>query len=499
MLEIIISALILISPKDSTYLPFDITILFDPPLKEESILIYLDGKALPGEITSTYFFSEINNLPKGNHNITVKTEKESQEWSFFVMKKEEIPFIFTGSFSIGTQNYYCPDSSYYKPNGKIFGLDFSIYKDKNSLRASLYYDPEFQRVWAPFLSYSREKTYLEAGYISPYFDELTICSPKGLGFSGEISVDNLFILPLFLYIRNYDSLFSEYPRWLLGGKLSLKRNPFILGLTSFYGKDDTSNINRLIIVDPQESFLLGGELEMKIMEDFSLNVKTFFSIGNPNLYEDSTLKGKAFEGKINIERNQNRIEAGIRKVEDGYLTLGNSYLYSGRTSFFTNGVYQSKFLSTNFDYLAYEENKTIGFSISQIFKWDIKDLFSPIFEYQWAKFPEFYEEKYYYIGLGFESSFKTLHLENTFGQEKTISIKETESLRFLSNFIWYFRRHLLSFGLSAVRSREKTSFSLNLDGRLNLEEFGRLNINYYPYLEEGYKHHLLRIIYEYEF
>jgi hypothetical protein len=500
MLEIIISTIFIIYPQDSASTPFDITILFDPPLTPESITVYLDEKPLNGETDPGYFFSEVKNLSKGKHNLKVITEKETEELSFFVIEtEEETPFVFTGNLSIGNQNTYFSDSSYDGKNEALLGLDFSVYKDKNSLRASLYRDPEYQTNWYPYLSYLREKTYLEAGYISPYLNELTIYSPGGFGISGEICIGNFLFVPIILYSNNYDTLFTEYPRWLLGGKTTFEKGSFLVGLTAFYGKDDTSNITDFIIADPQKSFVLSGESELGINRSFSLGAKAAFSTGNPNLYEDSTLTGKAFEGKIIYESNLNNIEIGIRKVEEGYLTLGNSYLYTGRISAFANGTYEIGPFSTYFDYLAYEENDAWAISLNQSFKWYINDYFSPLAEYEWAKYPEFYDEKYRYIGLGLESILGSLHMESSAGQEKTTYFEETTSFRILSNISWYLEKHILSFGVYAYTYSESTNFDLTLDVILYFGSFGNININYYPSLENGYREHMLRIIYEYDF
>jgi hypothetical protein len=69
MLEIIISTIFLISPGDSTSIPFDITVLLDPPVEKQSIRVYLDGENLSGEVQSDYFFSELNRTTEGKHKI----------------------------------------------------------------------------------------------------------------------------------------------------------------------------------------------------------------------------------------------------------------------------------------------------------------------------------------------------------------------------------------------------------------------------------------------
>ena len=500
MLQIIISTIFLISPKDSTSTPFDITILFDPPVAEKTINVYLDGTSLTGEIRSGYFFSEMNNLSGGKHKIKVETENETEEWSFFVTEeKVEIPIIFTGNLSIGNQNSYFSDTLYPKENEALLGLDFSIYRDQTSLRFSLYHDPEYQTEWYPYLSYLKGKTFLEAGYISPYLDELTICSPGGFGLSGEIGVGIFSIIPIILYSKNYDSLFAEYPRWFSGLKTTFKKDPFYVGLTVFYAEDDTSDITGFTFDDPKKSAVLSGETELRLNRVISLKIKGSFSSGNANLYGDSTIEGNAFEGKLIFESDLNEIEVGIRKVNDGYMTLGNSYLYTGRISGFANGVYEKGPFSTYFDYLAYEEDENLGVSLNQSFKWKISDLFSPVLEYQWAKYPEYYDEKYSYIGLGFETISGSLQMENTFGFEKTTYIEETSAFRILSNVSWYHEKHIFSFGIYTSINDASASFDFNIDATLGLGSFGNININYYPYIEDGYNEHLLRITYEYDF
>jgi hypothetical protein len=500
MLQIIISTIFLISPKDSTSTPFDITILFDPPVEEKSMKVYLDGVILTGETKSGYFFSETNNLSDGKHKIKAETENETEEWSFFVTEeKEEIPIIFTGNLSIGNQNSYYSDTLYPEGNEALWGIDFSIYKDKSSLRFSLYHDPQYQTDWHPYLSYFKGKSYLEAGYISPYLHELTICSPGGFGLSGEISAGIFSLIPVILYSENYDTLFAEYPRWFLGGKTTFKKDPFYFGLTIFYAEDDTSDIVVFTFDDPMKSAVLSGETELRLNRVISLKIKAAFASGNANLYADSTIKGNAFEGKLIFESDFNNIEAGIRTVSDGYLTLGNSYLYPGRVSGFANGIYEMGPFSTYFDYLAYEEDENLGVSLNQSLKWNISDLFSPILEYQWMKYPEYYDEKYTYIGLGFESISGSIQMENTLGFEKTTYIEETRSFRILSSVSWYHEKHILSLGVYTYINEANTSFDFNIDGTLGLGSLGNININYYPYLENGYDEHLFRIIYEYDF
>jgi hypothetical protein len=453
MLEIIISTILLISPGDSTSVPFDITILFDPPAEKQSIRIYLDGSNLPGELQSDYFFSEVNNILTGEHKIKVETGNETEEWSFIVTKKtEENPYIFTGNLSIGNYNSYSTDTLYTTENEILSGLD-----------------------------------------------ELTICSPAGYGLSGEIGIGNFSLTPVILYSEDYDTLFTEYPRWLLGGKITFKKDPLWIGFTVFYGEDDTSNIMIFPFVDPQKSTVLSGETRLWLNKALSLKIKGAFSRGNPNLYADSTTEGNAFEGKFIFESNLNSIEAGIRNVSEGYLTPGNPYLYTGRLSGFANGIYEIGSFSTYFEYLAYEEEENLGISLIQSFKWKLTSYFAPIMEYQWAEYPEYFNEKYSYIGGGFELTSSSLQIENTLGTEKTTYFEETNSLRILSNLSWYHEKHMLSLGFFSYLNGSNTSFDFSMDGTLSLGSFGNININYYPYLENGYKEHLLRIIYEYDF
>jgi len=500
MLEIIISTIFLISPGDSTSIPFDITVLLDPPVEKQSIRVYLDGENLSGEVQADYFFSELNRTTEGKHKIKVETEKETEEWSFTVTKKtEENPYIFTGNLSLGNYNSYSTDTFYTTENEILLGLDLSVYKNEKYFRFFLYHDPEYPVYWYPYISYLKGKYYLEAGYISPYLDELTIYSPGGYGLSGEIGMGNFFLTPVILYSEDYDTLFAEYPRLLLGGKISFEKDPLYIGLTAFYGEDDTSNIMIFPFDDPQKSTVLSVETRLRLNKALSLKIKGAFSKGNPNLYADSTTEGSAFEGKILFESNLNSMEAGIRNVSERYLTPGNPYLYTGRISAFMNGIYGRGPFSTYFEYLAYEEEENLGISLIQSFKWKLTSYFEPILEYQWAKYPEYFDEEYSYIGGGFELTSGSLRIENTLGTEKTTYFEETNSLRILSNLSWYHEKHMMSIGFFSYLNDSNTSFDLSMDGKLNLGSFGNININYYPYLENGYKEHLLRIIYEYDF
>jgi hypothetical protein len=500
MLEIIISTIFLISPGDSASTSFDITILFDPPVAKQSINVYLDETNLSGEVQSDYFFSEVSNIIAGRHKIKVEAENEAEEWSFIVTKdKEENPYIFTGNLSIGNYNSYSTDTFYTTENEVLLGLDLSVCKKENYFRLFLYHDPEYPVYWYPYLSYLKGKYYLEAGYISPYLDELTICSPGGYGLSGEIGIGDFSLIPFILYSDDYDTLFTEYPRRLLGGKTTFKKDPLYIGLTVFYGEDDTSNIMGFTFDDPQKSTVLSGETQLWLNKALSLKIKGAYSKGNVNLYVDSTITGSAFEGKFIFESDLNSIETGIRTVSEGYLTAGNSYLYAGRISGFANGIYEKGPFSTYFEYLAYEEGENPGISLIQSLKWKIKSYFAPILEYQWAKYPEYFNEKYSYIGVGFELISGSLQIENTLGTEKTTYFEETNALRILSNLSWYHEKLILSLGFFSYINDSNKSFDFNVEGILSLGSFGNINLNYYPYLENGYKEHLLRIIYEYDF
>jgi len=498
MIQIIISAIFFISPGDSTSIPFDITILFDPPILTESVKVYLDGMSLPGEKKAGYFFSEINSLSSGKHIIKVENSTEKEEWSFFVTEdKKEFPLSFSGNFSIGDQNTYSSDTFNTEQNEALLGMDFSVYKNDLSLRFSLYHDPEYQIDWYPYISYLKGTTYLEAGYVYPYLDELTICSPGGLGLTGEINLKYFSLTPVILYSENYDSLFADYPRILWGGKVNIKKGFLHMGVTAFYGKDDTSSVMLFTFDDPKESVVLSGETELKLKDILSFKIKGSFSRGNPNLYSDSTMTGSAAEGKLIFYSGLNSFEAGVRKIGEGYLTMGNSYLYNGRISGFANGMYEKGPFTTYFDFLIYKENENPGEILNQSFKFKISEPFSPILEYQYAKYPEYYNEKYWYVGAGFESFLGFLQFENTLGMEKTFYLEETRAFRISSNISWYYSKHIVSAGLYVYITGENTSFDFNLDGTIGLGSFGNININYYPYLENGYKEHLLRIVYEY--
>jgi hypothetical protein len=500
MIELIISTIFFVSPGDSTSIPFDITILFDPPILLESVEVYLDGKIIPGEKNPGYFFSEINNLPRGEHKIKVANGDEIEERAFFLIEKKiDDPLIYSGNLSIGNQNTYFSDTFNTSQNEALLGLDFSAYRNESYLRLSLYHDPEHQIKWYPYVNYLKGKNYIEAGYIYPYFDQLSICSPGGIGLTGKISFGSLSLTPLILYSENYDSLFADYPRFMYGGKLDFEDNFFCMGLTVFYGKDDTTNIINFTFDDPKESTVILGETELKLNEKISLKIEGALSKGSHNLYSDSTTKGSAAEGKLLFESGLNNFKAGIRKISDGYLTLGNAYLYNGRLSGFVNGIYEKGIFSTSFDLLAYKENNSPGWILDQSFKLSTAEYFSPLLEYQWAKYPEYYNEKYWYIGAGFESFLSFIQLENTAGIEKTFYLEETSSFRLLSNISWYYSEHIISLGLYIYRNDENASFDFNLDGTVGLRGFGNVNINYYPYLEKGYEEHLLRIIYEYDF
>ncbi len=500
MVIIIISAIFIISPKDSISTPFDITILIDPPVAEKSINVYLDDINIQGEVKSGYFFAETKDLSKGKHIMKVETDSENEEWTFFVTEeKVKGPYIFSGNLSIGNQNIYYSDTFYTNENEALVGLDFSVYKDETSFRFSLYHDPEYEIDWYPYLNFLIGNSFLEGGYISPYLDELTIYSPGGFGITGEINFWGFSLKPVFLYSENYDSLFADYPRLLWGGKTTFKKGIFSIGITAFYGEDDTTNITGFTFDDPQKSTVISGESELDLNRVISLKIKGAFSKGNDNLYMDTTLTGEAFEGKIMLESGINNLELGIRKVSDEYLTLGNAYLYKDRSSGFANGVYEQGKFYTYFDYLAYKEENSLGISLNQSFKWLLSAYFSPIVEYQWAKYPEYYNEKYRYIGLGFESISGTFQIENTIGIEKTTYIEETRAYRILSNVSWYHEKSLLSIGFYTYINSGQTSFDFNVDGTLGLGSFGNINVNYYPYLEDGYDEHLLRIVYEYDF
>ncbi len=262
MLLLILSNIFLISPRDSTSIPFDITIVFDPPLEPKSVVVYLDGEELKGEKEPEYFYKIINNLVVGNHSIKVQINGRSKEWRFILTKeKERTPLGIWGNFSLGIQNSYYSDTLYSGEGGPVYGLDMTLTKGNYSLNFSLLHDPDYPSEWYPFFRYSGTSYYFEGGYLYPFFDEITIYSPGGFGITGEIDIGFLTITPIFLYSKNYDTLFFEYPRRYYGGKINLLKNNVYLGITLFKAEDDTSNVTGFPLIDPKQSLVVSPEFK----------------------------------------------------------------------------------------------------------------------------------------------------------------------------------------------------------------------------------------------
>ncbi|MEA1912945.1 MAG: hypothetical protein U9N06_03800 [candidate division WOR-3 bacterium] len=231
----------------------------------------------------------------------------------------------------------------------------------------------------------------------------------------------------------------------------------------------------------------------------SLKILGAISNGSHNLFTDSLITGKAIEGEIIYESHLNRIEGGVRKVSERFLTLGDSYLITGRSSTFINGNYEKKIFYTDFDHLLYIEEGNIGFSLVQTLKLNISDYFSPLLEYQWGRYPEYKNEVYQYVGLGFESNFDYIRFYNIFGVDRYKSIDTTTSFKLSSFISFYPSFHSISIGSLIANEKGMIRFGFNLDANLKLWDIGYLDISYNPFIEEGYGKHLLRIIYEYGF
>jgi hypothetical protein len=497
MLELIISAIFLISPSDSISVPFDITIVFDPPEDPKSVTVYLDGVEIEGEKDRDYFFKQINSLPQGEHSIKLSIKEEKREWGFIVIKgKEILPLDIWGNISLGMQNYYYSDTSYSVESGPIYGVDISLSKGNHLFNLSIFHDPDYSSEWYPFLSYSGNRRYLEMGYIYPFFDEITIYAPAGFGITGEIDIGFLTLTPIFLYSKSYDSLFIEYPRCYYGGKISLSSKSLYLGVTLYRAEDDTSDIKGFPFTSPQQSLVLAPEFKWQMTEKFSLKLKGGYSRGNDNLFIDTLISGNVIEGDIIYESSFNSITAGIRRVSKDYLTLGNQYLYTNRISTFLSGIYEVELFYTDFDHLAYKKDGNIGFSLMQTLKVYLAHCFSPIVEYQWAKYPEYKNEEYQYGAIGFESMFGDLQIYNTFGIYRYPYADTTSSLKLSSSLYWYPGDHSIGIGGAVSKQSDYVRFDLNMDLHLKLWELGYLEIYYYPSIEESYDKHSLRVVYE---
>ena len=361
MLEIILSTIILISPEDSTYVPFDITIIFDPPESPKSITIYLDEVEIEGKKERDYFYRMIENLTPGLHSIKVNINEKAKEWNFIVTReKDRFPIEILGNLSLGMQNYYHRDTLYSEEGGPIYGLDMTILKGTHSLSISLSHDPDYPSEWYPFLSYYRNKLLIEGGYIYPFWDEITIFSTGGFGITGEIDIGPLTLTPIFLYSKNYDSLFFEYPRLFYGGKIDFFKNNLHLGFTLFNAKDDTSNITGFPLSSPKKSLVVSPEIKWKVKDGIWLKLKGGYSNGNEDMYADISVNGNVFEGNIIYEGDFNNITIGLRRTSEKYLTLGNPYIHTGRTETFLTGAYELQFFYIDFDHLIYKKNEEFG-------------------------------------------------------------------------------------------------------------------------------------------
>ena len=198
----------------------------------------------------------------------------------------------------------------------------------------------------------REGTYILV------WDEITIFSTGGFGITGEIDIGPLTLTPIFLYSKNYDSLFFEYPRLFYGGKIDFFKNNLHLGFTLFNAKDDTSNITGFPLSSPKKSLVVSPEIKWKVKDGIWLKLKGGYSNGNEDMYADISVNGNVFEGNIIYEGDFNNITIGLRKTSEKYLTLGNPYIHTGRTETFLTGVYELQFFYTDFDHLIYKKMRS---------------------------------------------------------------------------------------------------------------------------------------------
>lgn len=502
MLELILSAIFLLSPEDTTNVPFDISIIFEPPVDPKSIIVYLDEEIIKGEKDGDYFYKQINNIYPGEHTIKLQVNENFKEWRFIVIKKKDVlPLDMGGNLSLGFQSTYYRDTTYPEESSPIYGLDISFSKGEHFFNLSITSDPDYPSGWYPYLSYYGTKGHLEAGYIYPFLDELTIYSPGGFGVMGDIDIEYLSLTPFFLYSTAYDSLFAEYPRYYYGGKIGLNTKKIIPDITIYWAKDDTSEITGFTIVDPKQSLVISPELKWKMIEELSLTLKGGYSMGNNNLFTDTLIKGTAIEGELTYEKNFNNIKIGTRKVSEGYLILGNPYLYTNRLSLFLSGIYEWNTLYTDFDWLIYEKEGKFGLSLNQGFQLTLLSYFSPLLEYQWVKYPEFEGEEYQYGAVGFELMFgDDIRINNLISFNRYLSLYSTTSLNLSSNLYWYPADHSISIGGSISKESEYICLEVDLNASIKLWRYGYLEISYYPSIKEkNYEQHSLRIIYEYAF
>jgi hypothetical protein len=500
MLEIIISAIILISPGDSTHLPFDITIVVDPPKDPNNTHVYIDNIEIEGEKEEYYFYKIIDNIDPGNHSIRITTEAEELVSSFKVMSKEtKLPVKTWGNVSIGLQNYYYRDTLYSIESGPIYGLNMTFLKGDNSLNLSFFHDPDYPSEWYPFINLYGKSYSIEGGYIYPFWNEITIFSSDGFGITGKIDIGNFSISPIFVYSKNFDTLFYEYPRVFYGGKLDFIKNDLHLGFTLFNANDDTTNITGFPLTSPKKSYVFSPQISWEVKDGLELKFLYGYSNGNKDLFADVPVEGTVFEGNIIYNRDFNNVTFGIRKISQDYLTLGNPYLYTGRIETFLSGIYEYGFLYTDFDHNLYSENGNLGFSFVQSFKLKFVDYFSPIFEFNWFRYVEYSDNDYQYGEIGFESNCSDFYLYNIFGVYRNLYSGDEYSYRLSSSLYWYPSVHSIGIGGTVNFHQEEISFDLNLYAYIKLWNLGYLDALYYPSFKNVYDNHSLRIIYEYCF
>jgi hypothetical protein len=386
----------------------DIVFIFNTKIDPSSITILLDKINITKrcEITPySVYYKPTKQLSIGEHKLEIIIENITRaEYAFSVVSTKYVQ----GYIRVGLRYTSCDDSSLYNylPYKPGFRVPLDMY-----LKGVLYFPFYF---WL----YSEETTHFNLEletqiakillgdiYPSGSLFTLYVASPRGIQINatslpvdiellgGEIehkgttfyvdtTIDTVFMDTFIIEIDTTvdSSIFGNYTRYIFGGKLRWSWKNAKVGVSYFYGFDDSTSLyiepNFLevaFIEPPLWNNFVAANIEYQLLKNISIGGEYAISrtINIPSYIAQDTI-GDAYSIFMKFETNLIDAKLAYNRIEESYYTVGNPYLEVGKRgmlgefsssykNIYYNGTYERYYLYGAVEYYLYTSiNYTTG-------------------------------------------------------------------------------------------------------------------------------------------
>ncbi|MDD2889329.1 MAG: hypothetical protein PHE49_01635 [bacterium] len=356
----------------------DIVIVFSNEVNPKDITVFLDSVNITSNCENTSFsiyYTPRANLRIGQHQLKVKIKDITETtFSFNITSKISAHGYASAGARYTTSKDSVTSSLPYEPG--IHPL-FDTY-----INGSLYFPFSFWFNMDEGYNFNFEMEYprgkLSVGDIYTTSSMFTLYGilPRGLNLTTSSTFMNIDLLCA--QVEKSDTNYLTYARYILGGKISRKILNASLGISYYYGLDDSTvlttlsdtSLNRLMYEPPIKNNFFTGEVKYPFLEQL-IGIIEFSK--SSSQYPDSALKeGYAYNAGIELTTDYIDNKLTYNNIDTSYFIIGNPYLDAGKNgvldefsiqykNLYLNGNYEIYKISDSTEYMLYNYlNYTFG-------------------------------------------------------------------------------------------------------------------------------------------